>query len=72
MPIHIVAGIALVCFLIVLSVIMFMLKVWIPFSDEVSYLKMEIGRTTGRDRAHWERKLKTFYRERIPIIGHFM
>ena len=64
-------GISVIVFLLTLIVISFIFSEWIPYLDEWQYVKMEIRRSNGENRAFWKRKLKKFYLQRIPFIRHF-
>ncbi len=55
-----------------LIVLAFIVNVWIPYLNERNYIKMEIRRSVGRERAHWKRILKEFYISHIPIIGRII
>ena len=42
----------------------------ISFRDELEYLNMEIQRTDGRERAHWEKKKKKLWLSLLPFVRY--
>lgn len=62
-------SVAVLIFFFVLSLALFIKKVWNPFVSERRYLKMEIARSRSeRERKHWKKELKYLYTSYIPII----
>ena len=57
----------IISFFIFLIVIIFLLTVWIPFLEELKYIKMEINRSKGREKRYWKRELKYHYLGLIPF-----
>lgn len=53
----------------VMLLISFFINVWIPFSTEKNYIKMEISRTTGRRKKYWKMQLRYLYFKHIPLLG---
>ena len=47
-------------------------KVLIPFNAKTRYIKMEIKRSNGSERRHWQKKLKKHYLRSVPFIGKFL
>ena len=47
------------------------LAIWFQaFRKELRYINSEISRTTGRERAHWERRKKRLLLSLIPFVGY--
>ena len=61
-------------FVIVTVIIVLLCLLLIPwirdFRDELKYINMEIGRTDGRERAHWEKKKKKLWLSLIPFFPY--
>lgn len=49
----------------------FYINFYIQFKKERDYIKMEIGRTYGKEHLYWKRRLKMLYISQIPIIRRF-
>ena len=58
-----------VAFILFVAIYTYIMTVVIPFSNRKRYLKMEIGRSEGKERRYWKRKLKRHYVRHIPLIG---
>ena len=42
----------------------------ISFHEELEYLNMEIRRTDGRERAHWEKKRRKLWLSLLPFVRY--
>ena len=64
----------LTIFIIITVVIVLLCIILIPwilsFREELKYINMEIGRTDGRERAHWEKKKKKLWLSLIPFFPY--
>ena len=49
---------------------LWLVPVIIGFRDELEYLNMEIQRTEGRERAHWEKKKRKLWLSLIPFVRY--
>lgn len=67
-------GLIIVC--VVLGAMILLLAsirfaIWFQaFRKELRYVNSEISRTTGRERAHWERRKKRLLLSLIPFVGY--
>ena len=63
--------IALILFVIVLCVTVFILNVIIPFIQERKIIQMQIKHSEGEEQEFWKKELKYLYIRQIPIIRNF-
>lgn len=65
-------GVMIVLLIIILLLLIrvFIEFVWVPFSEERLFIKMEIKRTEGEERHFWKKELRRLYIRSIPIIGN--
>ena len=56
---------------VIFLLLVFFLNVYIPFTEERKYIKMEMGRTSGSEYRYWKKKLRKLYLSHIPIIRRF-
>ena len=62
-------GICLILLLAVIFILKFMGNVYMPFVEERDIIKMEIMRSHGDERVHWQHELQRLYMSMIPIVG---
>ncbi len=62
-------GICLGIILLGIMIIKFISSVYVPFADKRDYICMEIARSYGNTRIHWEYELRRLYLRQIPLIG---
>ena len=62
-------GGCLILLFVAIFVLRFMGNVYMPFIEERDIIKMEIMRSHGEERAHWQRELKRLRLSMIPVIG---
>ena len=62
----------LVSIIAIISLAWFYVNTWKPFVQEKAYIKMEISRSTGTEREHWEGELKKLYFAKIPLMRYFL
>lgn len=62
-------GICLAVVFVAVLVMKFILGVYMPFKDDRDYIRMEIVRSHGYERVHWEHELTRFYLGYIPVVG---
>ena len=59
----------LVAFFLIILLLDYYIRRVVPYQRRARYIKMEIGRSHGRERERWERRLKRHYVRAIPFIG---
>ncbi len=62
-------GICLVAVILISLAIKYILTVYMPFVEERDFIKMEIARSHGNSRVHWQHELRRLYLAQIPLIG---
>lgn len=62
-------GICLVAVILIILAIKYVLTVYMPFVEERDFIKMEIARSHGNSRVHWQHELRRLYLAQIPFIG---
>lgn len=62
-------GICLVAVILIILIVKYISTVYIPFIEERDFLKMEIARSHGNNRVHYQHELKRLYLSQIPFIG---
>ena len=62
-------GICLVAIILIILAIKYISSVYMPFVEERDFLKMEIARSHGNNRVHYQHELKRLYLSQIPFIG---
>lgn len=65
----------LIPLLVILALLLFLalyLDVIKPFLKEREYIKMEMNRSSGKERAYWKKELRALYKSKLPIIGRFL
>ena len=65
-------GACLVLFFAAVFLIKFIASVYVPFKEERDFIRMEIVRSKGNERIHWEHELHRLYIAQIPFIGIFL
>ncbi|MBQ8808513.1 MAG: hypothetical protein IJZ81_04335 [Clostridia bacterium] len=67
-----VLGICLVLFFIIVLFVKYIANVYMPFVDDRDYIRMEIMRSHGSERIHWQHELTRLYLGKIPFVGKHM
>lgn len=62
-------GVCLVLLIAAIFLVKFVAGVYVPFIEDRDFIRMEIARSHGNERMHWERELRRLYISQIPIIG---
>lgn len=62
-------GICLVAVILIILAIKYVSTVYMPFVEERDFIKMEIARSHGNSRVHWQHELRRLYLAQIPFIG---
>ena len=65
-------GICVFLLLIGILVIRFVAGTYIPFTADREFIRMEIMRTHGNERIHWQHELRRLYLSQIPFIGVYL
>ena len=65
-------GICLVVLLAGILFVKFMANIYVPFIEERDFIRMEIMRSKGDARIHWQHELRRLYIAQIPLIGGFL
>ena len=65
-------GACLVLLFAAVFLIKFIASVYVPFIEERDFIRMEIVRSKGNERIHWEHELRRLYIAQIPFIGIFL
>lgn len=65
-------GICLVAVILIILAIKYIAAIYMPFIEERDFLKMEIARSHGNNRVHYQHELKRLYLSQIPFIGGFL
>lgn len=67
-----VLGGCLVLLILAILLMKFITCVYLPFMDDRDFIKLEIIRTHGNERVHWQHEMKRLYLSMIPIIGNYL
>ena len=62
-------GICLVAVILIILAVKYISTVYMPFVEERDFIKMEIARSHGNRRVHWQHELHRLYLAQIPLIG---
>ena len=62
-------GICLVVVILIILAIKYIAAIYMPFVEERDFIKMEIARSHGNRRVHWQYELHRLYLAQIPFIG---
>lgn len=65
-------GVCLGAFILIALLIKFVMGIYVPFITDRDYIKMEIVRSHGKGRRHWEKELKKLYLSQIPLVGGYL
>lgn len=65
-------GMCLVAVILIILAIKYISTVYMPFVEERDFIKMEIARSHGDSRVHYQHELKRLYLSQIPFIGGFL
>ena len=65
-------GICLVADILIILLVKYISTIYTPFIEERDFLKMEIARSHGDSRVHYQHELKRLYLLQIPFIGGFL
>ncbi len=65
-------GICLALLIFIILMMKFITCVYLPFADDRDFIKLEIMRTHGNERIHWQHELKRLYLSMIPIVGSYL
>lgn len=58
--------------ILIVFVVILLLEPIVSLSKERSYIKMEMGRSKGREYKYWKKQLKLLYISHIPILGRII
>ena len=64
-----VLGVCLALLIFIILMMKFITCVYLPFADDRDFIKLEILRTHGNERIHWQHEMKRLYLGMIPIVG---
>ena len=62
-------GICLVAVILIILLVKYISTVYMPFVEERDFIKMEIARSHGNSRVHWQHELHRLYLAQIPFVG---
>ena len=62
-------GICLAAVILIILLVKYISTIYMPFIEERDFLKMEIARSHGDSRVHYQHELKRLYLSQIPFIG---
>ena len=62
-------GICLIVLIFIILMMKFITCVYLPFADDRDFIKLEIMRTHGNERIHWQHEMKRLYLGMIPFVG---
>ena len=65
----VVLGICLIILIFIILMMKFITCVYLPFADDRDFIKLEIMRTHGNERIHWQHEMKRLYLGMIPLVG---
>lgn len=65
----VVLGICLVILIFIILMMKFITCVYLPFADDRDFIKLEIMRSHGNERIHWQHEMKRLYLSMIPLVG---
>ena len=65
-------GICLALLIFAILFMKFITCVYLPFSDDRDFIKLEIMRSHGNERIHWQHEMKRLYLSMIPIVGKYL
>ncbi len=68
----IVLGVCLALLFFVILMMKFITCVYLPFADDRDFIKLEIMRSHGNERVHWQHEMKRLYLGMIPIVGKYL
>lgn len=60
-------------FIVFLIFIAFFINSYLPFKEDMDYIKAEMARSHGKEEyLYWKRELKMLYMSKIPIVRSFV
>ena len=65
----VVLGICRIILIFIILMMKFITCVYLPFADDRDFIKLEIMRTHGNERIHWQHEMKRLYLGMIPLVG---
>ena len=65
----IILGVCLALLIFAILFMKFITCVYLPFADDRDFIKLEIMRSHGNERIHWQHEMKRLYLSMIPIVG---
>ena len=68
----VVLGICLIILIFIILMMKFITCVYLPFADDRDFIKLEIMRTHGNERIHWQHEMKRLYLGMIPLVGKYL
>lgn len=68
----VILGICLIVLIFVILMMKFITCVYLPFADDRDFIKLEILRTHGNERIHWQHEMKRLYLGMIPLVGKYI
>ena len=68
----IVLGVCLGVLLVGTMIAKFFMNVYMPFADDRDFIRMEIVRSHGNEKVHWQHELRRLYIGMIPFVGEFL
>lgn len=63
-------GLILACVALGVITVAIFLPGWQDFNRELRYIKTEIGRTEGREQAHWKKKKRRLWLSLLPFFRY--
>lgn len=48
----------------------FVMHIYLPFAEDRDFIKLEIMRSRGNERVHWQHELRRHYMSMIPLVGN--
>ena len=68
----IILGVCLALLIFAILFMKFITCVYLPFADDRDFIKLEIMRSHGNERIHWQHEMKRLYLGMIPLVGKFL
>ncbi|MBR5218833.1 MAG: hypothetical protein IKV89_03785 [Clostridia bacterium] len=68
----IVLGALLALLIFAILMVKFIACVYLPFAEDRDFINLEILRSHGNERIHWQHEMKRLYLGMIPIIGKYL
>ena len=65
----IILGVCLAFLIFAILFMKFITCVYLPFAEDRDFIKLEILRSHGNERIHWQHEMKRLYLGMIPLVG---